>query len=1703
MKRILTILAIVWLFAINSNAQQAPCHFGHLIDQQLQQNPNYANEMAQLDQQVNAYMQQNPNGGGNRAVRTVSVVVHVVYNTAAENVSTTSINNIITTLNNDFRRTNSDASQTRSAFLGVAADAQIEFCLDRILRVSTSSTCFDPNNAPNAMKSANTGGSNPIDPRFYLNVWIVDLCGNTNGGVAGYAYLPTTGVPGSSIDGLVVDYSLGYNNGFGRTTTHEIGHYFGLPHPWGSDSNPSCGVDDGFSDTPNTDGPNYACSATNSCGTPAPGDQYENFMDYSSCTNMYTTQQANYMNAVLSGVRSSLLSSPGCNSVGTAPVANFSANKTVICVGQTVNFTDASSGAPTTWAWTFAGGTPASSTVQNPTVTYNTAGTYTVTLTATNASGTDSETKVNYITVTSVGSLPVTEGFQNATFPTAGWQLLNYDNTFTWQRSATIGGYGTSTASVFVNNFDYNAAGEQDLLLLPPVSFVGVTNGRITFDYAYAQYTGTGGTASDSLLVVVSLDCGQTFFLLQKKGGTQLATRTALGTAFTPTSAQWKTDTISLSALAGEPNVQIGFLNQTGYGNNLYLDNINLSQPAVTQPPVANFVGNPTTVPVGSSVAFTDLSTNSPTGWNWSFAGGTPATSTAQNPTITYNTVGTYTVTLTASNGFGNDGETKVGYINVVQPTTGGCDTVSIFTATDSARLYYAGANPSVDGYLSGHNVYGDLAKANKYTPVVAGSSITAAAIYFGVAKTNGSGNVNVSVWDATGAGGSPGTRLTTQLVPISSIVTTGPILIPFTTPAIVTGAYFVGVEYTYASGDSIALVTNSVNSGNANFGWEKASNGTWNTYFTGWGVNLKNIIFPVECAPSGPTPVANFTGAPTAFCAGGTVTFTNTSTNATSYSWTFTGGTPSTSTAASPTVTYNTAGTYSVTLVATGANGQNTKTSTNYITVRSKPVPTATTTNVTCNGGNNGAISIAVASGTSPYTYLWNGGATTQNRTGLAAGSYTVTVTDANGCTGTTSTTVSQPPAVTLNVTSTPSNCSNNAGTATVSATGGTAPYTYLWSTGANTQAINNLGPAAYSVTVTSANGCTVIGSTVVSGSGPITVSNSTTQAGCGQSNGSATITVSGGTTPYTYAWSNGPTTQNLTGVAAGVYTVTVTSAAGCTATSTATVTNFGGATAAITNTVNVTCFGGNNGSLTVTATGGTAPLTYAWSGGGNAATKSNLTAGTYVVTVTDAGGCVTTATGTVTQPSQVVSSVSSQTNVSCFGGTNGAATVSATGGSGSYTFNWNGGFSGATRTNLAAGTYTVSAVDGAGCTAATLQVTIIQPTQLVVSTTSVNPGCTAANGSATASVSGGTTPYTYAWSNGGGSNAQATGLVAGAYTVTVTDGNGCTATSSVTLTATSGPTVTATTTPVGCGAVGNGTATAVVSAGTPPYSYLWNDAANQISQTATNLVTGNYTVTVTDVAGCSVTASATVTGLGPNVTVSQNNVTGCFGNNNGSISLNVSGGQTPYNFSWSNSQSTQNVFTLTAGSYTVTVTDNSGCATIKTIVITGPSEIQANVQVTNTTQGQNTGTATVTASGGTAPYTYAWSNGATGTSSTGLGAGNYTVAVTDANNCVRTFNFVIAVGTDVADIDSKIGVTIYPNPTNGKFVVNVSNNNSSETQIEVYNTLGQQIFVSELKMNVVSDFEIDLSHVPANTYFVKIISGDQTVVRKVLRIN
>jgi hypothetical protein len=267
---------------------------------------------------------------------TIPVVFHVVWNTNAENIPASAINAVMNQLNQDYSASNSNIGGVRSTFTNSIGNVGFQFCLAQfdpqgnattgITRTQTSVTWFDPDTQTNDMKEPPSGKS-AWDPTRYLNVWVCDISSGASGGLVtlGYAYLPTPGVVGTSIDGLVVDYQYGMALS-SRTSTHEIGHYFGLQHPWGN-GNGSCGVDDGFTDTPNTDSPTFSCSNTNlqKCGVLT---QYENFMDYANCSAMFTDQQANYMAGILTGIRSSLLASTGCSIVPTGPCIPTSANGT-------------------------------------------------------------------------------------------------------------------------------------------------------------------------------------------------------------------------------------------------------------------------------------------------------------------------------------------------------------------------------------------------------------------------------------------------------------------------------------------------------------------------------------------------------------------------------------------------------------------------------------------------------------------------------------------------------------------------------------------------------------------------------------------------------------------------------------------------------------------------------------------------------------------------------------------------------------------------------------------------------------------------------------------------------------------------------------------------------------------------------------------------------------------------------------------------------------------------------------------------------------------------------------------------------------------------------------------------------------------------------------------------------------------------------
>jgi gliding motility-associated-like protein len=495
---------------------------------------------------------------------------------------------------------------------------------------------------------------------------------------------------------------------------------------------------------------------------------------------------------------------------------------------------------------------------------------------------------------------------------------------------------------------------------------------------------------------------------------------------------------------------------------------------------------------------------------------------------------------------------------------------------------------------------------------------------------------------------------------------------------------------------------------------------------------------------------------------------------NVYSYSWNPTGQT-------GQTATNLCAGIYTVTVTG----GCLTATTTVTVNNPANLVATASQTNVNCFGASTGSATVNASGGTPGYTYSWApSGGTAATATGLAAGSYTCTTTDANGCVFINGFTITQPPdmLVTMNITNVLCNGQNN-GTATTVPSGGAPPYTYAWNPVGGTGATaSNLGPGNYSVTITDANGCTHIQPVAITQPSPLANSMTTIDIGC-QLSGSATANTTGGTGPYAYLWSDGGNSSTDINLTAGTYTVLITDANGCTFTDTAIINTIPGITTTSSHT-DITCFGMNNGSATVNPSGGNGPYNYSWNPPvSSSATASNLSAGQYTVTVTDANGCVATASFTLIQPT-VLTSISASTNVTCGGGADGSGTVSANGGTGPYTYNWlPSGGTNQTANGLSAGSYTVTVTDSHGCIT-TQNVNITQPVPLTLSTVG-DSACAGQSSTISANGGGGVAPYTYAWSNGGNAQTQTINInTTTTFTVTVTDANSCTTTATTTVT-------------------------------------------------------------------------------------------------------------------------------------------------------------------------------------------------------------------------------------------------------------------------------------------------------------------------------
>ncbi len=790
--------------------------------------------------------------------------------------------------------------------------------------------------------------------------------------------------------------------------------------------------------------------------------------------------------------------------------------------------------------------------------------------------------------------------------------------------------------------------------------------------------------------------------------------------------------------------------------------------------------------------------------------------------------------------------------------------------------------------------------------------------------------------------------------------------------------------------------------------------------------------------------------------CTGETITFTDGSTyplgTITDYSWTFSGGTPASANTPGPhTITFNTPGTATATLTVESSDGCLVTVTETYTIQQCCALDTDVAgTNATCSDSDNGTITISTLAG-SPTMYTWSPNvSTTATATGLAPGNYSVTVSEGAGCQTIETFTVTAPPALDVTQTSTVDpTCGAMDGSFTVTTvTGGTGAYTYDFGSGNSaSNTATGLGAGSYTVTVTDANGCTTTEPATLTSASAATIDNTqSTNPACGVNDGSITLTVSGGTGTLTYTWSpNVSTTNAATGLGAGTYNITVTDAAGCETPTSVTLANSAAPTIDNTQSTNPAC-GVNDGSITLTVSGGTGTLTYTWSPNvstTNAAT--GLGAGTYNITVTDAAGCETPTSVTLANSAAPTIDNTQSVDPSCTND-DGSITLTASGGTGALTYTWLPNVSsGNAATGLASGTYNITVTDAAGCETPT-SVTLTNSAAATINITNqVDPTCANNNGAIGINATGGTAPYTYTWSPNVSTTNSASGLGAGQYDITVTDAAGCVTPTQITLNIPTSfpifnpPSISNPT----CNG-NDGSINLNVAGGAGPYTYTWSPNISSGSS-ASGLGNGFYNVTVTDANSCTNSTTIDMTGA-PNVPVATigNQINTNCGSNNGQIELNVAGGSAPFTYDWSGNVSTGIVaFNLTAGNYSVTVTDANNCTSIVQTTITGSTgPVLDDAQAIDPDCGEDNGQISLTVTPGTSSnLTYAWDPASAGSTAqlTGLSGGSYNVTITDDNGCEITTGYFLnsltppttSVGSDLT-IEPGENVTLVAAPNN-----------------------------------------------------------------------
>ncbi|MCE7038823.1 M43 family zinc metalloprotease [Dyadobacter sp. CY312] len=546
---------------------------------------------------------------------TIPVVFHIVLRQQAQ-VSNAQVMAQLDTINKDYAGLNGADSRIISAFRQVFGQSGMQFCLAQrtpdnqpttgIVRYTTTRTSFtyDEDASTNILKHASTGGADAWDPDRYLNIWICDVGAD----VLGYATFPNTGREDEQ--GVVVDLTslpggsqTGYN--YGKTLTHELGHFFNLFHIWGDDFG-ACSGSDHVDDTPNQGNLTNALHTgvlTDNCTSTAPGIMYQNFMDYTpdAALFMFTKLQVARMEAAFNTYRLSLGSSDACVPVSLkgkdaslrsiinpeqrlcepqfTPQVTVENRGSEVLTSLTIQ-TRIDDGQPVTYRWIGSLSTYQQATINLPAMQTE-EGRHTIVINTVNPNGgadeddSNDELSKEFMYFLPV-SAPVNDGFEGEFLP-RGWDVVNEDDGITWQRTQSASATGAFSATI--GNFDYLVVGQKDYLRSPTINIANTDSAFVSFQVAAASYANSSAQAAvwDTLQVLISTDCGKTYTSLYKKWGSSLVTRTgSTRTTFVPGTGEWRKEEINIGNFISSGEVLVAFQNITGNGNNIYLDDINI-----------------------------------------------------------------------------------------------------------------------------------------------------------------------------------------------------------------------------------------------------------------------------------------------------------------------------------------------------------------------------------------------------------------------------------------------------------------------------------------------------------------------------------------------------------------------------------------------------------------------------------------------------------------------------------------------------------------------------------------------------------------------------------------------------------------------------------------------------------------------------------------------------------------------------------------------------------------------------------------------------------------------------------------------------------------------------------------------------------------------------------------------------------------------